>query len=169
MSIRNQSTRISTARPHVRTTSLTLFPQCPGRSCSLFQGCIACRPVRTSAGGSPELAHSRLPPSAVIDLRLGNTSNNGSWGVHGRILPYLEQTNLYNVVDLTLGWDFQPAISGLRVPVYSCPSDPRTDEIRDPGGDRPLLDPTNYGFNFGRYFVFNPQTRRGGDGLFYPN
>lgn len=116
-----------------------------------------------------ESANRRLPPSAVIDLRLGNASNNGSWGVHGRILPFLEQANLYNVVDLTLGWDFQPAISGLRVPVYSCPSDPKSGEIRDPGGNRPLLYPTNYGFNFGQYFVFNPQTRRGGDGLFYPN
>lgn len=116
-----------------------------------------------------ESAHKRLPPSAVVDFRLGSTANNGSWGVHGRILPFLEQGNLYNQVDLSVGWDFQPAISGLRIQTYSCPSDPLADEVRDPGQGRPLLFPTCYGFNMGRYFVFDPQTRRGGDGIFYPN
>lgn len=116
-----------------------------------------------------ESANKRLPPSAVIDFRLSNTANNGSWGVHGRILPYLEQTNLYNLVDLTVGWDFQPAISGLKLPVYACPSDPQADEVRDPGSGRPLLYPTTYGFNFGRYFVYNPSSRQGGEGMFYPN
>ncbi len=116
-----------------------------------------------------ESAHKRLPPSAVVDFRLGNTANNGSWGVHGRILPFLEQGNLYNQVDLSLGWDTQQVISGLRIPTYACPSDPGADDVRDPGQGRPLLYPTCYGFSMGRYFVFNPQTRRGGDGLFYPN
>ena len=116
-----------------------------------------------------ESTHRKLPPSAVIDFRLGNTANNGSWGVHGRILPYLEQSNLYKLVDLTLGWDSQGVISGVRVPVYACPSDAKADDVRDPGRGRPLLYPTTYGFNLGRYFVFDPRSRRGGDGLFYPN
>jgi prepilin-type N-terminal cleavage/methylation domain-containing protein len=38
-----------------------------------------------------ESAHRRLPPSAVVDLTTTATGNNVSWGVHGRILPYLEQ------------------------------------------------------------------------------
>lgn len=116
-----------------------------------------------------ESAHKRFPASAVIDFRLPNTANNGSWGVHGRILPFLEQGNLYNQVDLSLGWDFQDVISGLRIPSYSCPSDVQAAQVRDPGSGRPLLYPTSYGFNLGKYFVFNPQTRRGGEGLFYPN
>ena len=116
-----------------------------------------------------ESAYRKFPPSAVIDFRQDNSSNNGSWGVHGRILPFIEQTNLYRNVDLTLGWDFQPAISGVRVPTYSCPSDPKAGEVRDPGNGRPLLYPTCYGFNLGRYFVFDPVTRRGGDGVFHPN
>lgn len=116
-----------------------------------------------------ESAYKRLPPSAVVDLRVGNTANNGSWGVHGRILPFLEQANLYNQVDLTLGWDFQSVISELRIPTFSCPSDAKANEVRDPGSGRPLLYPTTYGFSFGRFFVFDPATRRGGDGLFFPN
>ncbi|RMF38916.1 MAG: DUF1559 domain-containing protein [Planctomycetota bacterium] len=114
-------------------------------------------------------AYKRLPPSAVIDFRQSGSSNNGSWGVHGRILPFLEQSNLYNQVDLTIGWDFQPAIDGLRIATYQCPSDPKAGIVRDPGQGRPHLWPTNYGFNMGTWFVFDPRTRRGGAGVFYPN
>lgn len=116
-----------------------------------------------------ETTFKKFPPSAVIDLRLANTANNGSWGVHGRILPYLEQGNLYNQVDLTLGWDFQPVIDGLRIPIYSCPSDSKANEIRTFSNNRPSLYPTSYGFNLGQWFVYNPNTRTGGDGMFYPN
>jgi prepilin-type N-terminal cleavage/methylation domain-containing protein len=110
-----------------------------------------------------------LPPSACINPAITATVNNGSWGVHGRILPFLDQGNLYNNVDLTIAWDFQLAIDGLKIPGYACPSDPRSDEARNPGTGRPILYPTNYGFNFGTWFVYNPATGQGGDGAFYPN
>jgi len=110
-----------------------------------------------------------LPPSACINPVITATGNNGSWGVHGRILPFLDQGNLYNSIDLTVAWDFQQAISGLKIPGYACPSDPRSDETRDAGSGRPILYPTSYGFNFGTWFVYNPVTGQGGDGAFYPN
>lgn len=113
--------------------------------------------------------YNKFPPSATLDLSVTVTGNNGSWGVHGRLLPYLDQANLFNVVDLNQAWDYQTAISGLKIPPYSCPSDPGADRLRDPGGGRSLLYPTTYGFNFGTWFVFSPTTRQGGDGLFYPN
>jgi len=116
-----------------------------------------------------ESTHRGFPPSAVADLTTTVTSNNESWGVHGRILSFLEQGNLYDQVDLNVGWDFQQPINELRVPSYSCPSDPGAWRIRDPGGGRVRLVPTTYGFNFGTWFVFDPATRRGGDGAFYPN
>lgn len=114
-------------------------------------------------------ANLYLPPGASVDLSVTVTGNNGSWGVHGRILPYLEQGNLYSRVDLSKAWDFQTAISGLKIPVYACPSDPRSDEIRDPGSGKALLYPTTYAFNYGTWFVFNPANGQGGNGLFYPN
>ena len=114
-------------------------------------------------------AYTVFPPSSAVDLGVTVTGNNGSWGVHGRILPYLEQGNLYNAIDLTTAWDFQLAINGLKIPTYACPSDPKSDQARDPGTGRPKLYPTNYGFNFGTWFVFDPVTRRGGDGMFFPN
>jgi len=113
--------------------------------------------------------HRKIPPGACVDLSVSSTGNNGSWGVHGRILPFLEQANLYEQVDLSIGWDFQPVISGLSTAVYSCPSDPGADQVRTFSDSRPTLIPTTYGFNYGTWFVFDPATGRGGDGLFYPN
>lgn len=116
-----------------------------------------------------ESAYRRLPASAIVDLTVTSTGNNGSWGVHGRILQFLEQANLYDQVDITQAWDFQQAIDALRVPVYTCPSDPGTGRIRDPGKGKVHLVPTSYGFNLGVWFVYDPATRRGGKGAFYPN
>jgi len=116
-----------------------------------------------------ESAFEMFPPSAILDLSVTNTANNGSWGVHGRILPYLEQGNVYEAVDLSLGWDNQTAIDGLKIPTYSCPSDPGSDQMRVFDDGRPTLYPTTYGFNFGRWFVYDPTSHRGGDGMFYPN
>lgn len=118
-----------------------------------------------------ESARGHLPPSAELNLKAGSTANNGSWGVHGRLLPFLEQANIADQVDLNLGWDYQAAIDGVRIAVFQCPSDPRSDERRDFSGDNPKVSlyPTNYGFNFGTWFVFDPQTGETGDGVFYPD
>lgn len=116
-----------------------------------------------------ESAFKKFPPSAVVNLRVSSTGNNGSWGVHGRILNYLEQSNLRDRVNLSLGWDSQSAISEVRVPTFACPSDPGADEVRTFSDGRPSLYPTTYGFNFGRWFVFDPSRRKGGDGMFFPD
>ncbi len=114
-------------------------------------------------------AYRRFPPSACVDLTVSTTGNNGSWGVHGRILPYIEQGNLANQVDLTKAWDNQMVISGVKIATFACPSEPKSDQAREPGVGMPTLYPTNYGFNFGTWFVFDPSTSAGGDGMFYPN
>lgn len=114
-------------------------------------------------------AFNKFPPSALVDLSISSTGNNGSWGVHGRILPFLEQGNVYENVDLSSGWDNQQAIDGLKIPTFACPSDPGSDQERVFDDGRPTLYPTNYGFNFGTWFVFDPTTQRGGDGMFHPN
>jgi prepilin-type N-terminal cleavage/methylation domain-containing protein len=116
-----------------------------------------------------EAAHHRLPPSTNVDLSVTSTGNNGSWGVHGRILPYLEQSALYALVDLEAAWDFQEAVDNTRVSEFQCPSDPGAARVRDPGNGKSFLWPTTYGFNLGTWFVFDPETGEGGDGPFYPN
>ncbi len=114
-------------------------------------------------------AFRTFPPSAVVDLKVSQTGNNGSWGVHGRILPYLEQGNLYSNIDLSIAWDDQQAIDGMQIATYSCPSDPGTGQVRVFDDARPSLYPTTYGFNFGTWYVYDPTKRKGGEGMFYPN
>jgi prepilin-type N-terminal cleavage/methylation domain-containing protein/prepilin-type processing-associated H-X9-DG protein len=116
-----------------------------------------------------ETARRHLPPSALVDLTVTATANNGSWGVHGRILPYMEQEILKKLVNTELAWDLQLAISGVRIPSFQCPSDSRSEEVRDPGGGKALLYATNYTFNMGTWLVFDPVRNEGGDGAFFPN
>ncbi len=106
-----------------------------------------------------------FPPSACVN---NTSSSNGSWSIHGRLMPYMEQSNLYNKIDLAVSWSNFPVISGFRVPVYACPSDAKSGKARDTGSGFMLL-PTSYGFNFGTWFVYDPATNRGGDGFTYPN
>jgi prepilin-type N-terminal cleavage/methylation domain-containing protein len=116
-----------------------------------------------------ESSHRVFPPSAILrSIAVINT--NASWSIHGRILPYLEQGSLYDRVDLSIAWDDQAIISGLKIPTYACPSDPRSDTTRDvsPKLASPLY-PTTYGFNFGTWLVWDPVTRQMGDGAFGPN
>lgn len=116
-----------------------------------------------------ESSHRHFPPSAIIGT-VGDINTNATWSIHGRILPYIEQGNLYDLVDLSLAWDDQASISGLKIATYACPSDPHSDTPRDvsPKLASPLF-PTTYGFNFGSWLVYDPATRRMGDGSFGPN
>jgi hypothetical protein len=116
-----------------------------------------------------ESAYMRLPPSVAVDYNAPSSANNAGWGVHGRILPFLEGTSLANQIDVNIAWDFQSAIDSVSLPSFRCPSDPRSTELRDPGAGRPKLAPNNYGFNYGPWFVFDPTTMRRGDGVFFPN
>lgn len=116
-----------------------------------------------------ESSHHYLPPSALVNLGVTSTDNNGSWGVHGRILPYLEEDALRNQVDVELAWDTQMVIDNVRVEVFQCPSNAKGAEPRVFTDGKPTLWPTNYGFNLGTWFVYDPATNRGGDGAFYPN
>lgn len=116
-----------------------------------------------------ESSYGSFPPSASIRM-IGAINTNASWSIHGRILPFIEQVALANQVDLSLAWDDQAVISGLKIPVYACPSDPSADTPRDvsPKLASPLF-PTTYGFNFGTWMVYDPVSGQIGDGAFGPN
>lgn len=120
-----------------------------------------------------ESAHHRLPPGVALNIDSPNINNNLGWGVHGRILPYLEQQSLSNQISLVAGWDFQMVIDKVVISTYQCASDVNAIRIRDPGpsggNPRPQLAPTSYGFNYGPWFIYNPITGQRGDGVFYPN
>lgn len=114
-------------------------------------------------------ANLAYPPSFALQYGVPLSGNNGSWSIQGRILPYLEQSNAYQLVDLQTAWDAQipTGVPTLRVPVYLCPSEVN-DRVRTKNGAA-FVYPQNYGFNFGSWLVYDPVSGRGGDGAFFVN
>jgi|688.fasta_scaffold02839_15 prepilin-type N-terminal cleavage/methylation domain-containing protein len=115
-------------------------------------------------------ANKKIPPSFCLNPAI---TTNSSWSFHGRIMPYLEQSNLYNRVDLSVNWSNYPILSYFRIPTYVCPSDPKGDIARDTSATGNasgiFLYPTTYGFNVGGWFVYSPVTNQGGTGVTAPN
>jgi prepilin-type N-terminal cleavage/methylation domain-containing protein len=109
-----------------------------------------------------------LPPSACVNLSPG-TSHSLSWSIHAFLLPYIDQANVYNRIDLGSDWGTQFVLDGLKIPMFICPSDPNGERVRTPTGARPRHYPATYGFCHGTWFVFDPATGRYGDGPFLPN
>lgn len=114
--------------------------------------------------------NSKFPPSFAIEQGIVLGSNNGSWSIHGRILPHLDQGNAFGKVDLQRPWDQQldTGVPTSRIATYLCPSE-RFDRMRVSGSGLPKVYPQTYGFNFGTWLVFDPATGDGGDGIFFPN
>jgi len=113
--------------------------------------------------------YSVFPPSFVSDISTKNTQG-GEWSVHARLLPYLEQANLYAQADLSLSYE-DPANLGIaqqRVAAFLCPSDVNDKARLDANGVANNY-PVSYGFNGGTWFVWDNATRQGGDGAFHPN
>jgi prepilin-type N-terminal cleavage/methylation domain-containing protein len=110
-------------------------------------------------------AHSGLPPSFVVD---GIPGNGGEWSVHTRILPFVDQANLFNRANLSFAYS-DPAnasIAGQRIPIYLCPSE-INDKARADGAITHY--PINYGFNAGTWHVWTNSTGATGNGAFAPN
>ncbi|MBI2807721.1 MAG: DUF1559 domain-containing protein [Planctomycetes bacterium] len=107
-------------------------------------------------------ANRGLPPGGTYPSGVISSS----WSVLARLLPYVEQDNVYRNINFGLTYDVQPAITQIRMPIHICPSD---------GNDRPRPDgalthyPVSYGANFGTWMVFNAATQQGGDGAFIVN
>jgi prepilin-type N-terminal cleavage/methylation domain-containing protein len=88
-----------------------------------------------------------------------------SWSVQARLLPYIEKDQLHGLIDYTKGYSVQPDVTQARVSIYICPSD---SNIR-PRPDGSLIHyPLNYVANMGTWFVYDPSSGMGGDGVFPP-
>jgi prepilin-type N-terminal cleavage/methylation domain-containing protein len=112
---------------------------------------------------------SCLPPFSCL------SANNVSWSLHARILPFLEQAGLQNLIDFNYSYsDLTNApthadVTRLKVPAYSCPSEIKA-ELRQPstpGGATHF--PPSYAGNLGTWMVFNPLTNDPGNGAFVVN
>jgi prepilin-type processing-associated H-X9-DG protein len=81
-------------------------------------------------------------------------------------LPYVEESNLQNLIDLSTSYETQPQVTQTRVGLLMCPS-----EVNDRSYLLAPLTyyPINYAVNFGYWFVYNPITQQIGDGAFCVN
>lgn len=106
--------------------------------------------------------HGVYPPAGSYPS--GVTAS--TWSVQARILPFIEQANLQNLIDWGFDYGSQPLVTQTRVPTLLCPSE-INDEARPDGAlfHYPLC----YGVNEGSWHVYNPVTGRGSDGIAHPN
>ena len=109
-----------------------------------------------------------FPPAFVSDISTTDTPG-GEWSPQARILPFVDQANLYNNMNLDVDYE-DPVNAGVattRVPIYLCPSEPQ-DRARESGGVA-IHYPINYVYNAGVWNVWTNSSRRAGDGAFAAN
>lgn len=86
-----------------------------------------------------------------------------SYSFHARIMPFLEEANLYSLIDFALPANSQNQVMSQRIAPYLCP-----DEVND----KPRVSgtvtryPTDYACNVGSWFVWDPRTGESGNGAF---
>ena len=124
-----------------------------------------------------EVRNGRYPPSWKPTPPVPPSTDVNGWSAQALLLPYLEQAKLHSKIDFQqsyeLAGDVETAdgvttqLSAMRVPTYLCPSE-RRDEVRISGGAATHY-PLNYAVNLGVWFVWDPGTREGGNGVFYPD
>ena len=127
-------------------------------------------------------AKRHYPPSFEFDPNVElddimEGENNGSWSIHGRLLPYMDMDWAQDMVDLSQGYDAainrETGIPIMRVPNYLCASEKfdqvRLKDVDEDGIEEPYIYPQNYGFNFGSWLVYDSSTKTAGDGSFFPN
>ena len=108
--------------------------------------------------------HQTFAPISIMP----RTRTSQPWSGHARLLPYLEQGNLANLINWDSDFEFpsKPTVAAIRVATLMCPS-----EINDRSRPTPTLTyyPLNYVFNEGTWFVYDPASDRESDGAFSPN
>ncbi|MGN6547243.1 MAG: DUF1559 family PulG-like putative transporter [Aureliella sp.] len=111
-------------------------------------------------------AHRSIPPAVCL------SSGGGNWSAQARLLPFLEQANLQNLIDFRYNYSDMThapqhaAVTAMKIPVYVCPSEIKA----EPRVGATLTHfPINYGINYGTWLVYNAPTRQTGDGAFVVN
>jgi prepilin-type N-terminal cleavage/methylation domain-containing protein/prepilin-type processing-associated H-X9-DG protein len=108
-----------------------------------------------------ETAVGRFPPNGVYPAK---ATQADSYSALARLLPYVEQDNLYKLVDLTAPANVQNAVTSQRIAIYLCPSETK-DRAKLPTGSQTITRyPLNYAANEGSWLVWDPNTGQGGDG-----
>ena len=110
-----------------------------------------------------ENIHSHFPTS--FDVRPGEIKR-GSWSIHAKLLPLIEQGNVETRIDFDTDWhdQLETGVHAFGAPILSCPSDIN-------GGNRirdgvTYVHSTSYGFNMGTWFIYDPNTGETSNGAF---
>ena len=108
-----------------------------------------------------ESTNGLFPPNGVYPVK---ATQADSYSALARILPYVEQSNLYQLVDLNAPANTQNAVTSQRIPIYLCPSETK-DRAKPPTGSQTITRyPLNYAANEGTWLVWDPNTGLGGNG-----
>lgn len=116
-----------------------------------------------------QVANGVFPPS-----RCGVVGDEGGdWSAQARILPYLEQANVFDQINFQESYSDSTTpegklLSSTRIPTYLCP-DEINDFTRLKDGVGEYHYPLNYGFNQGLWLVWDPEDASAGSGAFQPN
>lgn len=100
-----------------------------------------------------------------MSIALG-PGTNGEWSAQARLLPFIEQGNLSNLINWVKPYDEQPNVVSKRIPVYLCPS-----EVNDRSSvaDGDAQYPLDYAVNQGVWLVWDPSGNQKAQGAFLPN
>lgn len=123
-----------------------------------------------------ESARRRFPPSCVWSGSSASDASSGAvWSAQARLLPYLEEFSLGGEIQRQLAIPYSqatlgsgPLIAAQRIPTLLCPAEPNS-HFRTRADGTPEHAPLTYAINVGTWLVFQPATRLGGDGAFFPN
>jgi prepilin-type N-terminal cleavage/methylation domain-containing protein/prepilin-type processing-associated H-X9-DG protein len=95
-----------------------------------------------------------LPPTSVIVRRPGGALWTANWGPHARILPFLEQTSIFNAINLDSAYGLldNSTATGQDIAAYLCPSEINREPLEHATFGR--IGGVNYGFNMGDWYVW---------------
>ena len=118
-----------------------------------------------------ESTNRRFPPSLCWNGVVGNAG--GHWSALARVMPYLEEGNLYAHIDFGLDYNLPldpttgEKLKTVRLAPFLCPAE-QNDTVRMNGAVKDNY-PLSYGVNNGIWKVYDPAAKQGGDGPFYLN
>ena len=109
--------------------------------------------------------HSYFPPGGTWPHPISVSGRvGGPFSPQARILPYIEQGNLQNLIDFSRPYGDQPDVSKNRVATFLCPSDVN-DRLTDNGKHWSFT----YAANSGVWFIWDAGTHEIGNGPFGQN
>ncbi len=124
-----------------------------------------------------EAQFKHYPSSCKFTAPLTTGASQGNWSLFGLLLPHLEQGTLYSKIDFTVGYSqatipivaadgTSTVLTAQRIPTYMCPDEPK--DVGRVSNGAVVHWPLNYAANLGTWKIWDPATKTGGDGAFYP-